>query len=152
MPLPQMLRSWIWQVQWRSTRPPRINTKKRCPFHQQGLECKNRKSRDTWNNRQVSPWSTKWSRAKADSFAKRTHWSQQRPSSSNTRDNCTPKGMSPNGQYRNQIDYICSWRWKNSKQLAKTRLGSDCGSDHQLLTEKLRIKSKKVGKTTRPFR
>ena len=60
---------------------------------------------------------------------------------------------SPNGQYRNQIDYICSWRWKQlAKELAKTRPGSDCGSDHQLLTEKLRLKSKKVGKTTRPFR
>ena len=41
---------------------------------------------------------------------------------------------------------------KKAKQLAKTRPGSDCGSDHQLFTEKLRLKSKKVGKTTRPFR
>ena len=32
---------------------------KRCPFHYRGLECKSRKSRDTWNNRQVWPWSTK---------------------------------------------------------------------------------------------
>ena len=35
---------------------------------------------------------------------------------------------------------------------AKTRLGADCGSDHELLTVNLRFKSKKVGKTTRPFR
>ena len=42
------------------------NTKKRCPFHHKGLECKSRKSRDTWNSRQVWPWSTKWSRAKAN--------------------------------------------------------------------------------------
>ena len=34
------------------------NTKKRCPFHHRGLECKSRKSRDTWSNRQVWPWST----------------------------------------------------------------------------------------------
>ena len=32
--------------------------KKRCPFHYRGLECKNRKSRNNWNNRQVWPWST----------------------------------------------------------------------------------------------
>ena len=32
---------------------------KRCPFHHRGLECKSRKSRDTWSNRQVWPWSTK---------------------------------------------------------------------------------------------
>ena len=36
----------------------------RCAFHHRGLECKSRKSRDTWSNRQVWPWSTKWSRAK----------------------------------------------------------------------------------------
>ena len=34
----------------------------------------------------------------------------------------------------------------------KTRLGADCGSDHELLTAKFRLKWKKVGKTTRPFR
>ena len=35
---------------------------------------------------------------------------------------------------------------------AKTRLAADCGSDHELLIAKLRLKLKKVGKTTRPFR
>ena len=34
----------------------------------------------------------------------------------------------------------------------KTRLGSDCGSHHEFLFEKIRLKLKKVGKTTRPFR
>ena len=34
----------------------------------------------------------------------------------------------------------------------KTRLGTDCGSDHELLITKFRLKLKKVGKTTRPFR
>ena len=37
-------------------------------------------------------------------------------------------------------------------QSAKTRPGADCGSDHELLTAKFRLKLKKVGKTTRPFR
>ena len=35
---------------------------------------------------------------------------------------------------------------------AKTRLGADCGSDHELLIVKFRLKLRKVGKTTRPFR
>ena len=43
-------------------------TQKRCPFHHRGLECKSRKSRDTWSNRQVWPWSTKWNRAKITEF------------------------------------------------------------------------------------
>ena len=34
----------------------------------------------------------------------------------------------------------------------KQRLGADCGSDHELLTSKFKLKFKKVGKTTRPFR
>ena len=60
---------------------------------------------------------------------------------------------SPDGQHRNQIDYIlCSQRWRSSIQSAKTRQGADCGSDHELLIAKFRLKLKKVGKTTRPFR
>ena len=60
---------------------------------------------------------------------------------------------SPDGQYWNQTDYIlCSQRWRSSIQSAKTRLGADCGSDHELLIAKFRFKLKKVGKTTRPFR
>ena len=41
-------------------------TPKRCPFHFRGLDCKSRKSRNTWGNRQIWPWSTEWSRAKAN--------------------------------------------------------------------------------------
>ena len=60
---------------------------------------------------------------------------------------------SPDGQYRNQIDYIlCSQRRRSSIQSAKTRPGADCGSDYDLLIAKLRLKLKEVGKTTRPFR
>ena len=33
--------------------------KKKMSFHHRGLECKSRKSRDTWSNRQAWPWSTK---------------------------------------------------------------------------------------------
>ena len=35
-----------------------VTPKKRCPFHYRGLECKSRKSRNTWGNRQIWPWST----------------------------------------------------------------------------------------------
>jgi len=60
---------------------------------------------------------------------------------------------SPDSQHRNQIDYIlCSQRWRNSIQSAKTRSGADCGSDHELLIAKFRLKLKKVGKTTRTLR
>ena len=60
---------------------------------------------------------------------------------------------SPDGQHKNQTDYIlCSQRWRSSIQSAEIRLGVDCGLDHELLIAKFRLKLKKVGKTTRPFR
>ena len=42
--------------------------------------------------------------------------------------------------------------WRNSIQSAKTRLGADCGSDHELLIAKFRLTLNKVEKTTKPFR
>ena len=52
-----------------------------------------------------------------------------------------------------QTDYIlCSQRCRSSIQSAITRPGADCGSDHELLIAKFRLKLKKVGKTARPFR
>ena len=60
---------------------------------------------------------------------------------------------SPDGHYRNRVDYIiCSQRWRSSIQCIKTTAGADCDSDHELLLAKFRLKLKKVGKTTRPFR
>ena len=43
-------------------------------------------------------------------------------------------------------------KMESSIQSAKTRPGADCGSDHELLIAKFRLKLKKVGKTIRPFR
>ena len=60
---------------------------------------------------------------------------------------------SPDGQHRNQIDYIlCSQRWRSFIQPAQTRPGVDYGSDRERLIVKFRLKLKKVGKNTRSFR
>ena len=55
------------------TRPTRTNIQKICPFYYRGLECKSRKSRKTWSNRQIWPWSTEWNRAKANRVLRREH-------------------------------------------------------------------------------
>ena len=139
-------------VLWKPTRPFRTNTQKRCPFHYRGLEYKSRKSRDTWSNMQVWPWSTKWKRAKANRvcqentlviantlFQQHKRWIYTR--------------ASPAGQYWNQIDYVlCKRKWRSSIQSAETRLRAGCCSDHELLTAEFRLKLKKVGKTIRPFK
>ena len=104
--------SWSWIILWRPTRPFRTNTQKRCPFHYRGLECKSRKSSNTWNNRQIWPWSTEWSRAKANRVlpGEGTGYSKH-PLPKHKRRLYT--WTSPDGQHQNQIDYIpCSQKWE----------------------------------------
>ena len=82
---------------------------RRCPSHHRGLESKSRKSRNTWINRQVWPWSTEWSREKfciefcqKNTLIKANTLFQQHRRWLYTL-------TSPNGQYQNEIDYIfCS--------------------------------------------
>ena len=138
-------------VLWRPTRPSRTKTQKRCPFHYKGLECKSRKSRNIWSNRQIWRWSTKWSRAKANRVLPRdtlvivnTLFQQHKRR--------LYTWTSPDGQHQSQIDYIlCNRRWRSSTQSAKTRSGADGGSDHELLIANFRLKLKNVGETTKPF-
>ena len=139
-------------VLWKPTRSSRTNTKKRCPLHHSGLEYKSKKSRNTWSNKQIWSWSTEWSRARLIEFCQ-----ENALVIANTLFQQHKRRLytwtSPDGQYWNQIDYVlCSQRWKRSIQSAKTRPGADCGSDHELLIAKFRLKWKKAGKTTRPFR
>ena len=56
------------EVEWfyEDLQPFRTNIQKRCPIHFRGLECKRRKSRNTWSNRQIWPWNAEWSRAKTN--------------------------------------------------------------------------------------
>ena len=77
--------------------------------------------------------------------------SYQTPSSNNTREDSTHG----HHQMVNTEIRLYSLQPKierSSIQSAKTRLGADCGSNHELLISKFRLKLKKVGKTTRPFR
>ena len=66
MPQPVMLKKLKLNGSMKTIRPFRTNTQKGCPFHYRGLECKSRKSRNTWSNMQIWPWSTEWNRAKAN--------------------------------------------------------------------------------------
>ena len=129
-----------------------LKPKKRCPFHYRGLECKSRKSRNIWSNRQIWPWSTKWSRAKANRVLPRELTGHSKHCLPTTQER-SYTWTSPDGQHWNQVDYIlCIQRWRSSIQSAKTRPEADCGSDHELLIAKFRLKLKNLGKTTRPFR
>ena len=130
----------------------RTNTPKRCPFHYRGLQCKSRKSRNTWSNRQICLGIQNEAGQRPIEFCQ-----ENALVIANTLFQQHKRRLytwtSPDGQHQNQIDYIlCSQRWRSSIQSRKTTRGADCGSDHEILITKFRLKLKKVGKTARPFR
>ena len=89
-------------------------TPQRCPFHYKGLECKSRKSRNTWSNRQIWTWNTEWSRQRLIEFCQ-----ENALVIANTLFQQHKRRLytwtSPDGQHQNQIDYIlCS---KNGEAL-----------------------------------
>jgi len=150
-------RSWSWTVLWISARPFITNTQKRCPFHYRGLECKSRRSRNTWSNRQTWPWGTDCSRAKANRVLPRE---------------CTGHSKHPLPETQEKTVHMDITRWSTLKSdwlyylqqmmeklytvytvytLYSKNKGADCGSDHELLIANFRHKLKKVGKTTRQF-
>ena len=129
----------------------RTNTPKRCPFHYRGLECKSRKSRNTWSNRQICLGIQNEAGQRPIEFCQ-----ENALVTANTLFQQHKRRLytwtSPDGQHQNQTDYIlCSQRWRSSIQSTKTRLGADGGSNHEPRIAKFRLKLKEVGKTTRPF-
>ena len=135
----------------RPTRPSRTNTQKRCPFHYRGLECKSRKSRNTWSNRQIWSWSTEWSRAKANRVLPRERTGHSKCPLPAKQEKTT---HGHHQMVNTEISLIIFFAPKMEKlsTVSKKRLGANCGSDHELLIAKFRYKLKKVGKPTRTFR
>ena len=139
-------------VLWRPIRPSRTNTQNRCPFHHRGLECKSRKSRDTWSTRQIWPWSTKWSRSKANRVLPRECTGHSKHRLPTTQEKTLYMDIIRWSTPKTDWLYSFNLSCRSSIQSAKTRPGGDCSSDHELLIAKFRLILKKLGKATRPFR
>ena len=77
------------------------------------------------------------------------HWSYQTPSSNNTGEDST---HGHHQMVNTKIRLIIFFAAKDGETLYSKQKRSDCGSDHELLIAKFRLKLKKVGKTTRPFK
>ena len=106
---------------WRLTRPFRTNTQRRCHFYYRALECKSRKSRTAWSNRQIWTWNTEWSRAKANRVLPREHIGHSKHPLSTTQNKTLHMDIT-DGLLQNQADYIlCSQRWRNSMKSAKKK-------------------------------
>ena len=129
----------------------RTNTPNRCPFHYRGLEYKSKKSINTWSNRKIWPWSTEWSRAKANRVLPRECTAHSKHPLPKTQEKTLHVDITRWSIPKSDWFYSLQPRWRSSIQSVKTRPRADYGSDHGLLTVKFRHKLK-VGKTTRPLR
>ena len=121
-------------------------------FSSWGLEFKSTKSRVTWSNRQVWPWGTKWSKAKANRILPREGNGHNKHPLPPTQEKTLHMDITRWSILIRLIIFFAAKDGRSSMQSAKTRPGADCGSDHELLIAKFRLKLKKVGKSTRPFR
>ena len=102
-------------VLWRPTRLSRTNTQKRCPFHYRGLECKSKKSRNTWSNMQIWPWSTEWSRAKANRVLPRECTGYSKHSLPTTQEKTLHMDITRWSTLKSDWLYIpCSQKWRSS--------------------------------------
>ena len=117
-----------------------------------GLECKSRKSRNIWSNRQVWPQNTEWIRAKTNRVLPRKCTGHRKHPLPTTQEKTLHMDINRWSTLKSDWLYSFSQRWRSSIQTTKTRPGADCGSEHELLIAKFRLKLKKEGETTRPFR
>ena len=126
------------------------NTPKRCHFHYRGLECQSRSQETQGITRKFGLGVQNEAGQRLIEFCKENALVNTLFQQHKRR---LYTWTSPDGRQQNQIEYIlCSQRWKSSIQSAKTRLGADSGSNHELLVAKFRLKLNKVEKSTRPFR
>ena len=152
-PYHRCLRSWSWSVLWRPRKSPRTNTQTHT--HKDGLFITG-----DWNAKvgsqeisgvtgKVGLWEQNEAQQELTEFCMRTHWSWQIPFFNSTRDAFT-HGHHQIVNTKIKLNILCSQRWRNCIQSAKTIPGADCGSDHQLLS-KIQLKLKKAGKAMKPW-
>ena len=105
------------------------------------------------SNSQVWLCNTKWSRAKANRVLPREHTHHSKhPLPKKTQEKILHMDITRWSILK--TDWLFSLQPKMEKlyTVGKNKTGGDCGSDHELLFAKFRLKWNKVGKTTRPFR
>ena len=139
-------------VQWKTTRPSRTNTSKRCPFHYRWLECKSSKSTDTRSNRQIWPWCTKWSRAKANRVLPRERTGHSKHPLPTTQEKTLHMDITRWSIQKSDWLYSLQPRMEKLYIVSKNKTRSWLCLRSELLTVKFRLKLKKVGRTTRSFR
>ena len=137
-----MTRRWSWMLLWRPIRPSRTNTPKDVLFMIGDLNAKVGSQEIPGVTGRLGLGVQNDIRQRLTVFPRECTGHSKHPLPMHRR--WLYAQTSPDSQHQNQTDSIlCSQRWRSSIQLAKTRPGADCGSDHQLLTAKFRLKLKK---------
>ena len=121
----------------------RTNTQKRCSFHYRGLECKSRNSRHTWSNNKFGLGVQNEAGQRLIVLPRECTGHSTHPLPT-TQEKTLHMDIT-RGQYQNEIYYIlCSQRWRRSTQSAKTKLGADYGSDHELHIDFKNVSHQKI--------
>ena len=107
-------------------------------------------SSDTWSNRQVSPWSTKWSRAKASRLLQKEFTGHSKHPLTTTQKMTLHMNITRWSIPKSDWVYALQPKMEKLYTVSKNKTG--LRSDHELLISKFRLILKNVGKTTRPFR
>ena len=139
-------------VLWRPTRPSRTNIQKRYPFHYRGLECKSRKSRDTWSNKQIWPWSTEWSRKKANRVLPRECTGQRKHNLPAAQERTLHMDITRWSTLKSDWLYSLQPKMEKLSTVPKNKTRSWLWLRSWTPFAKFRLKLKKVEKTTRLFR
>ena len=152
MPQPASWRNWSWTVLWRPTRSFRTNTQKDILFIIEDWNTKSRKSRNTWRNRKIWPWSIEWGKAKANRLLQRECTGHSKYLLPTTQEKILHMDITRWSTPKSDWLYSLQPKMEKLYIVSKTRPGADCVTDHEILIAKFWLKLKKVGKTTRPFR
>ena len=150
MPQRLMMKKLKWISSMKTYNLPRANTIYIYPIHHRELECKNRKSRDTWSNSKFGPGIQNEAGQKLTEIC----WENTLVIANTLFNNTGDDSTHEHHQIVNtKIRLIMFFAAKDGETLYSLwKYRADCGLDHELFIAKFRLKLKKVGKTTWPFR
>ena len=120
-----------------------LTLQKRCPFDYRGLECKSRKSRITWSNRQIWPWNTEWSRAKANRVLPRERTGHSKHPLTTTQEKTLHTDITRWATLKSDWLYSLQPKMEKLYTVNKNKTRANCGSEHELLIAKFRVNWRK---------
>ena len=129
-----------------------LTPKKRCHFHYRGLECKSRKSRNTWSKRQIWPWNTEWSRAKTNRVLPGKCPGHSKHPLPTTQEKTLHMDITRWSTPKSDWLYSLQPKMEKLYIVNKNKTRSGLWLTSWTPYYQIRLKLKKVGKTARPFR